>query len=350
MSLKLSCTIAEVISMVSGQVSASLDHSFLLENIASLEKAGPRDIGIVFDKDSSGVFQEVSDDTIQNSKAALLLTSRSIKGDDRCLIVPDALAAYDILVCFARKAARSSVSQQGAAAIDPTAFVADSARIGDGSIIGPQVVIAHDVIIGERVIVHAGAKILDGTQIGSDSIIHAGAVIGSDGYRYIATKTGMRKVPQIGIVRIGRGVEIGANCCIDRAGFHQTVLEDGVKLDNLVHIAHNVHVGAHTAIIAQTGIAGGARIGFGCQIGGQVAIKDHVTIGNNVKIVSKSAVLKDIADNAIVAGIPAMPFTRWKRLSVIMASLPELSTSVKKMQQQASGGKIARWWHRLFGR
>ena len=148
--------------------------------------------------------------------------------------------------------------------------------------------------------------------------------IGSDGFGYKVTKAGMQKIPHTGVVTVGRGVEIGANCSIDRALFDATVIGDGVKIDNNVHVAHNVIIGSGSAILAQTGIAGSAVIGMGCQIGGQVAIKNNVRIGNFAKVVSKSGVLNDIKDGETVAGIPAIPFGQWKRFVVASQKLPEM--------------------------
>jgi UDP-3-O-[3-hydroxymyristoyl] glucosamine N-acyltransferase len=191
-----------------------------------------------------------------------------------------------------------------------------------------------------------GVIILDRCHIGDNSIIHAGTVIGSDGFGYQVSQTGMKKIPQIGIVDIGKYVEIGANCSIDRAAFDVTQIGNGVKMDNGCHIAHNVIIGDHTAILAQTGIAGGVKIGMGCMIGGQVAIKDHVVIGDGVKVVSKSGVLTDVSNGQTVAGIPAIPFSQWKRTVVILGKLPEY---IKTMQGLTKKRSI--WAHikALFG-
>jgi UDP-3-O-[3-hydroxymyristoyl] glucosamine N-acyltransferase len=149
-------------------------------------------------------------------------------------------------------------------------------------------------------------------------------------------QAGLRKVPHVGIVRIGKHVEIGANTTIDRSEFGETVVGDGVKIDNCVHIAHNVKIGPGSAILAHTGVAGSVEIGTGCQIGGQVAIKDHIKIGDGAKIVSKSAVMRDVAPKAVVCGIPSMPFSQWKRVMVVLARLPEYVKAFKKKKKP--------WW------
>ncbi|MCK4517978.1 UDP-3-O-(3-hydroxymyristoyl)glucosamine N-acyltransferase [Candidatus Babeliales bacterium] len=219
------------------------------------------------------------------------------------------------------------------------AVIEDDAKIGYGATIGANVFVGQGAVVGCGVVLHPGVKILERSVVGDNTIIHSGAVIGSDGFGYRVMKTGLRKITHIGIVIIGKSVEIGANTTIDRAEFDQTVIGDGVKLDNQVHIAHNVKIGPHTAILAQTGIAGSTIIGAGCQIGGQVAIKDHLTIGNEVKIVSKSAVMKNLKDGEIVCGIPSMPFSQWKRMMVALARLPEL---LKKNRTRKT------FWQKLF--
>ena len=181
--------------------------------------------------------------------------------------------------------------------------------------------------------------------MGDDSIINAGALIGSDGFGYRITKRGLQKIPHVGIVRIGRGVEVGGNASIDRAAFDATVIGDGVKLDNMVHIAHNVHIGAHTAILAQTAVAGSVRIGMGCLIGAHVVIKDHVTLGNKVRVVSKAGVMRDTPDNQTVAGVPAMPFLAWKRLTVFLANFQDFATPLAELKNfLAARAKRPRWW------
>ena len=141
------------------------------------------------------------------------------------------------------------------------------------------------------------------------------------------------------IVQIGSNVEIGICTAITRASFDKTIIGDGCKIDNLVQIAHNVIIGSHTAILAQTGIAGGVQIGIGCQIGGQVAIKDHLKIGNGAKIVSKSGVMKDVKAGEVVAGIPALPFSEWKRSSVLFSMLPGY---LKKIRHSSSNQNIVK--------
>jgi len=227
--------------------------------------------------------------------------------------------------------------------------IEDDAIVGDSTLVGAHVFIGKNVSIGSNVILHSGAKILDNCIVGDHSIIHSGVIIGSDGFGYQVTKMGLRKIPQIGNVVIGKYVEIGANSCIDRAAFESTIIEDGVKLDNQVHIAHGVRVGAGSAIIAQTGIAGSTIIGRGCQIGGQVGIKDHITIGNGAKIVSKSTVVKSVEEGEVVAGTPAMPFKKWRRMVAMLARLPEIVKKASELERMMlKRQKQAGWLRKLW--
>jgi UDP-3-O-[3-hydroxymyristoyl] glucosamine N-acyltransferase len=274
------------------------------------------------------------------------------------LIVSNPLAAFQKIV--------KSVKECKASFIHKTASISDSvileenvtvlanAVIDSGVRIGRESVISANVFIGEKcrignyVTIHPGAKILSGSIIGDHTIIHAGVIIGSEGFGYKVTDVGILKVPQIGIVHVGKDVEIGAGTCIDRGAFGETFIGDGTKIDNLVHIAHGVKIGSHCAILAQTAIAGSVKIGNGCLIGGQVAIRDHVKIGNGVKIVGKSAVSKDIKDGEIIAGMPAISFKEWKKLKVVERYLPEMVGFVKEMKNRLEFAKKS-WWKRLLG-
>ena len=339
---ELNLTIKELCDVVEGK--CSLDPSFLVRNILSLERATESDLAVVFDPEDNSVFTQLSSEKVKQSKAGVLLASGQVVSGKEYVFVADPLVALEKLAQFVSRRRGDSSSPlvpsdlQGKSyrGISQWAIIEDNvsigsgvvieadAKIGYGAKIGAQVFIGQGAQVGCDVILHPGAKILERSVVGDNTIIHSGAVIGSDGFGYRVMKTGLRKISHIGIVIIGKLVEIGANTTIDRAEFDQTVIGDGVKLDNQVHIAHNVKIGPHTAILAQTGIAGSTIIGAGCQIGGQVAIKDHLTIGNEVKIVSKSAVMKNLKDGEVVCGIPSMPFSQWKRMMVVLMRLPEL--------------------------
>jgi len=343
---KINLTIKQVCEVVEGRT--TLDPSFLVKNISSLEKADQGDLSVVFDPEDNSVFSPISKEKIIASKAGVILASKPVVTDKNYLIVKDPLKAIEKLSNFIEEQKYGSDSKihdlacveefavvEDDVKIDPYAVVKDDAKIGFGAKIGSHVFVGKGCQIGCNTIIHPGAKILDRCVIGDNSIIHSGAVIGSDGFGYRVMRDGLKKIPHVGIVRVGNNVEIGANTTIDRSEFDETAIGNGVKIDNCVHIAHNVKIGDHTAILAHTGIAGSTVIGFGCQIGGQVAIKDHLVIGNRVKIVSKSAVMKNLKDGEVVCGIPSVPFSQWKRMMVSMMMLPEIVKTFKRLRNNS---------------
>lgn len=353
--VRLNLTIRELCDLVEGDTTlnpaASDGGMFLVKHIASLEEAQEHDIAVFFDPEEKSVFDSIPLERVRASKAGIILASKPIVDADEVplekeyVLVKDPIKALEKLESFVAnrkdkkepKLHRTAFIDEFAVVEDevsvgPYAVIQDDAKVGFGAKIGASAFIGRGCQIGCNAVIHPGARILDRCVIGDNTIIHSGAVVGSDGFGYRVMTSGLRKVPHLGIVRIGRNVEIGANATIDRSEFSETVIEDGVKIDNNVHIAHNVKIGRGTAILAQTGIAGSTVIGQGCQIGGQVAIKDHIKIGNGVKIVSKSAVMKNLKDGEVVCGIPSMPFNQWKRMMVAVAKLPEFIRPLRMMK------------------
>lgn len=213
--------------------------------------------------------------------------------------------------------------------------IEDNAVIGNNVKIYPQVYVGENVIIGENTLIYSGVKIYEGCRIGKNCILHSGVIIGSDGFGFALQKNNeYHKIPQIGIVILEDDIEIGANTCVDRATMGTTILHKGVKLDNLIQIAHNVEVGENTAIAAQTGIAGSTKVGKNCMISGQVAIVGHLTIGNNVKIGGQSGIMKDVKDGEILQGSSALPFKDFWKSYAIFAKLPELRHQVIQLEQE----------------
>ncbi len=238
------------------------------------------------------------------------------------------------------------------ASIDPTAHVGDNAyigafavidtnaKIGDNAKIYPQVYVGDNVKIGNNVTLFAGVKIYEGCMLGDNVTIHAGTVIGGDGFGFAPNAQGeYDKIPQIGNVVIEDNVEIGANTCVDRATMGSTVIRRGVKLDNLIQIAHNVTVGENTVMAAQTGVAGSAKIGRNCMMGGQSGIVGHITIGNRVQVGSKSGVSNNTADGEIMMGYPSMPVGKFRRANAVMRNLPELLARVNALEKELASLK-----------
>lgn len=183
-------------------------------------------------------------------------------------------------------------------------------KFGDDVIIGQNSVINSNCVIGNNVLIHDNVSIYSCTTIGDNSIIHSGTVIGSDGFGYAPTGEGWHKIEHLGGVKIGKNVEIGANVAVDRGALGNTIIEDGVKIDNKVHIAHNTIIGENTAIAGMSGTAGSVRIGKNCQIAGQVGIIGHIEIADNVTVMAKTLVTKSLKEAGVYSGV--MPIQKHK--------------------------------------
>ncbi|MGB5985756.1 MAG: UDP-3-O-(3-hydroxymyristoyl)glucosamine N-acyltransferase [Desulfobacterales bacterium] len=238
------------------------------------------------------------------------------------------------------------------AGIHSSAVVAETALVGQETCIGPQTVIAENVRLGDRVqiqgqvhigegvtvgddtIIHPQVTLYPGCRIGSRVIIHAGTVIGSDGFGFVPHEGRYHKIPHLGVVQIDDDVEIGANNTIDRATLGRTWIQEGVKTDNLVHIAHNVTVGAHTVLVAQVGVSGSTRIGKHAVLAGQAGVSGHVTIGDRVTIGPQAGIARSVAEGQTVSGSPEMPHATWLRVQRLLPQLPELNKRVRKLEKR----------------
>ena len=214
-------------------------------------------------------------------------------------------------------------------------YVADNAKVGDNTKIYPQSYIGDNVQIGENTIIYPGVKVYQGCIIGSNCIIHSGVVIGSDGFGFAPEDNGaFKKIPQMGIVLIEDDVEIGANTTIDRAVMDATIIHKGVKLDNLIQIAHNVEVGDNTVMAAQVGISGSTKIGKQCMFGGQVGLGGHITIGDNANIGAQSGIISNIEPGAKILGSPAIPVRDFLKSSIVFPKLPEIYKQIAQLQKE----------------
>lgn len=213
-------------------------------------------------------------------------------------------------------------------------YIDDNASVGENSKIYPQVYLGENVIIGKNTIIYAGVKIYQGCKIGDNCIIHSGAVIGSDGFGFAPENNGYKKIPQLGIVVVEDDVEIGANTTIDRAVMGATVIHKGVKLDNLIQIAHNVEVGESTVMASQVGISGSTKIGKHCMFGGQVGLGGHLTIGDGANIGAQSGAISNIEADAKLIGSPAIPVKNFFRSSVLFAKLPDIYKQINQLQRE----------------
>ena len=215
------------------------------------------------------------------------------------------------------------------------AVIEAGAVVGDGAKIYPQCYVGDNVKVGANTTLYAGVKIYEGCSIGANCILHAGSVIGADGFGFAPNaEGGFDKIPQLGNVIIEDNVEIGANTCIDRAKTDSTIIRKGVKLDNLIQIGHNVQVGENTVSSAQSGIAGTTKVGANCFIAGQVGIADHIVVGDRVKIGAKSGVDKNIPDDEIRYGNPALPGISYHRSFAVFKELPEMRRRVMQLEKE----------------
>lgn len=236
--------------------------------------------------------------------------------------------------------------------ISSMASIADSATIGENVYIGPFVYIGERAIVGDNTIIEANTSIGDGATVGNDCllyngvtiyhdckignrcILHAGSVVGSDGFGFAPGTNGYDKIPQIGIAILEDDVEIGANTCIDRATMGATIIKRGVKLDNMVQIAHNVVVDEHTVMAAQCGVAGSTKVGTWCMIGGQTGIGGHIKIGHQVKIAGNSGVANSVTDGKAVMGYPAFDHMQFARSTAVFKKLPEMYREMHTLKQE----------------
>ena len=215
-------------------------------------------------------------------------------------------------------------------------YIGKNVRIGKNVHIYPHCYLGDNVTIKKNSTLYSGVKVYYNCHIGKNSTIHSGSVIGSDGFGFVAnTDKAYDKIPQIGNVIVKEGVEIGANTCIDRATMGSTIINKGVKLDNMIQVAHNVEIGENTVIAAHSAIAGSSKVGKNCMIGGQVAIAGHLTIANHVKIAGKTGITKSVTkDGEILQGPLAFNLKDFQRSYIFFRQLPMLAKRIEKLEKQ----------------
>ncbi len=288
---------------------------------------------------------------IYSTKASVTIVNKSFVPENdittTIIKVEDAYASFSKLLEYYNMAKLNKVG------IEQPSFVSESAKYGENLYLGtfsylgenvnigdqvkifPNVYIGDNVTIGDNTVIFSGAKIYSDTVIGHTCVINSGAIIGADGFGFAPQEDGSyKKVPQIGNVILEDYVDVGAGTTIDRATMGSTIIKQGVKLDNQIQIAHNVEIGKHTVIAAQTGIAGSTKVGENCLIGGQVGIAGHITIGNNVKIQAQSGIARNVKDDEVLQGSPALPindynksYVHFKNLSKIVKNINDLEKS-----------------------
>ena len=214
------------------------------------------------------------------------------------------------------------------------AVIGDGAVIGNGSQIYPHVVIGDGVTIGANCVLYANVTIYQGCKLGNNVTIHAGAVIGADGFGFAPNAEGYDKIPQIGIVVIEDDVEIGANTCVDRSTMGQTIIHKGVKLDNLIQVAHNCEIGENTVMSAQVGMAGSTKIGKWCMVAGQAGFAGHIHIGDQTLVGAQAGLMKDTKPGDKVMGSPAINHLTYMKSRALDPKLPEMYLQIAALQRE----------------
>lgn len=218
--------------------------------------------------------------------------------------------------------------------IAPFAYIGDNVEIGDNTIIHSHAAIGESAKVGDNCILYSSTTIYHDCRIGNNCILHSGCVIGADGFGFAPTPNGFDKIPQIGIVILEDNVEIGANTCIDRATMGATIIRKGVKLDNLIQIAHNVEVGENTVMASQVGIAGSTKVGQWCMFGGQAGLAGHIKVGNKVNIAAQSGISGSIKSESTVMGSPAFEAKSYFKSAAVYKRLPEMYLTLDKLQKE----------------
>ncbi len=316
------------------------DGALVVDGPATLADAGPREVSFLANPRYRPQLEATR-------AAAVVVGLGEPRGSTSAALlrVEDPNRAFTRIVQrFAPLAARPAPGAHAAASVDPSATVDASACIGPGCVVGPrarvgpgawlvaQVHVGADVEVGAECVLHPMVVLHERVVLGSKVVVHAGSVIGSDGFGWEPTREGWEKIPQCGTVVVEDEVEIGANCAIDRARFGATRIGRGAKLDNLVHVAHNVVVGRAALLVAQVGVAGSARIGARAILAGQVGVQGHAEIGAGARVGGQAGVFGDIPAGEDWAGWPARPKGATLRSAALVARLPELAERLRALE------------------
>ncbi len=336
-------TAKSIAELLSGEVIGNLNEK--ITTISKIEEGTPGSLTFLANPAYSNY--------LFSTKASVILIGKDSIPEKKIkatlIVVEDAYKAFAMLVDIYQKI--STEDHQGIeemAFIDKTAilgtniyiasfaYIGKKASIGDNVRIYPHVFIGNNVQIGDGTIIYPGVKIYHDCKIGKNCIIHSGTVIGGDGFGFAPQKDGtFFKIQQIGNVIIEDNVEIGSNASIDRATLGSTKIKSGVKLDNLIQVAHNVEIGKNTVIAAQTGIAGSTKLGENCLIGGQVGFVGHIKIADKTNIGAQAGVVKSIKkDSAMLLGSPAFELSKFHRSYSIFKNLPDMRSEIIDLQKQ----------------
>ncbi|MBW1990859.1 MAG: UDP-3-O-(3-hydroxymyristoyl)glucosamine N-acyltransferase [Deltaproteobacteria bacterium] len=335
----MSHTLGELAVLVGGELKGPAE--LVISGIAAVDQATPRDITFITGRRYARL--------VETSQAAAFIVGPEYADLPRPLIVvPHPYLAYaQVAALFAPPLKRhSGVSRQAFlgqgvelgedVSIAPLVFVGDGTRVGARSTIMAGSVIGQEVVIGEETLIYPNVTILDRCRVGSRVIIHSGTVIGSDGFGFVPLPSGFHKIPQLGVVVIEDEVEIGANCTVDRAALGETRIGKGVKIDNLVQVAHNVTIGDHSIIVAQAGIAGSAKLGRRVALGGQAGLVGHIELGDGVQVGAKTGVTHSLPPGQVVLGSPARPHRQFLAINAHLSKLPDMYQRLKHLEKQVA--------------
>ena len=331
--------------MIAGLIGGTVvgDPEAKVNNFAKIEEGKPGCISFLYnDKYEHYIYTTESSVVLvnQNFEPKQDIKATLIKVADAREAVTKLLQLYESM-----KPKREGISEL--AFIDPTAkigekcyigpfvAIAEGVEIGDGCVLHPHVTVGKNAKVGSNTEIYSNAVIYHDCRVGNRCVLHAGCVIGADGFGFQPTETGYEKIPQIGIAIIEDDVEIGANTCIDRAVMGATIVHSGVKLDNLVQIAHNDEIGSHTVMSAQVGIAGSTKVGEWCMFGGQVGIAGHANIANRVMVGAQAGIPNDVKkEGAALQGSPAIEVRNFWKSSAIVKNLPEMWAEMNQMRKE----------------
>ena len=332
--------LAQIVERFGGEIVG--DPKTPISQVATLESAGPEHISFLAHRKYLKQLADTRAGAVILGRADSGLTGLArIVCDDPYLYFARVSALFNPPQTATPGVHKTAVVERGArvpasASIGAGAYVGRRVKLGASVVIGPGCQIGDGVEIGAGSRLHARVTIYPGCRLGRRALVHSGAVIGADGFGIAQDHGTWRKIPQIGGVLIGDDVEIGANTCIDRGALDDTVIEDGVKLDNLIQVGHNVHIGAHTAIAGCTGIAGSTRIGKHCMIGGAANIVGHLDIADRVVIHAAAVVTRSIQHAGAYGGHPAEDSRSWARHVARLRHLDALRERVRRIEQQLS--------------
>ena len=316
------------------------DGERLLQQVNTLEHASPNEIAFL----ANPKYRRQLDET--RAGAVVLSEENAVHRTGPCLVTDKPYLTYARIAQLFNPPLAAIAGVAESARVHPTARIAPEASIGervvvgehvdisDAAVVHPGVVIGARCRVGARTVIYPNAVLYPGTIVGDDCVIHAGAVLGADGFGMAESAAGWVKIPQIGCVILGNRVDIGANTTIDRGALDDTIIGDDVKLDNQIQIGHNVRIGAGTAIAGCAGIAGSVRIGKNCRIGGAAMISGHIEMGDGVTIAGGTVVAKSLLAPGIYAGVyPLDTMDRWRRSAVRVRRLDELATRLEALEK-----------------